>query len=85
MTFKEIMQDIVCSTPTTEWVVDNISYLFCSRIGRIKDEYYTEYSKKRGSQIGIIQPNFFFDTYMFKPKDKDYSYPICRDHIEKLN
>lgn len=85
MTLREIMQDIVCWTPATEWIVDNISYLFCSRVGRIKDEYYTEYAKNIGSQIGIIQPNFFFDTYMFKPKGKNHWHVISRDYVEKLN
>lgn len=85
MTFREIMQNIVCSTETTEWIVDNISYLFCSRVGKIKDEYYTEYPRKMGSNIGIIRPNFFFDTCMFTPKGKNYSYVVHRDAVEKLN
>lgn len=84
MTFKEIMQNIICCTETTEWIADNISYLFCSRVGKIKDEYYSEY-QERGSNIGIIRPNFFFRTYMFNPKGKKYSYPIHRDYVEKLN
>ena len=85
MIFKRIMQNIVCATPTIERIVDTISYLFCSRVGRIKDEYYTEYAKNMGSQIGIIRPNFFFDTYMFKPKGKNYWHVISRDYVVKLN
>lgn len=85
MIFKKIMQDIVCYSETTERIADTISYLFCRKKVRIKDEYYTTYKRIMGSDIGIIQPNFFCDTYMFTPKGKNYSYVVGREEIEEIN
>ena len=80
---KSFMQNVVCYSETTEHIVDTISYLFFSRIGRIKEEY-TIYHKNH-NPIGICYPNFFFDTYMFIPKGENISIPISRKDIELLN
>ena len=83
MTFREIIQHIICYSETTERIADTISYLFFSRVGKIKKDYIKYHENH--NPIGICYPNFFFDTYMFIPKGENISIPIYRGDIEKLN
>lgn len=80
---REFMQDIICYSETTERIADKISYLFFSRIGKLKKEYI-EYHPNH-NPIGICYPNFFFDTYMFIPKGENVCIPIYRGDIEIIN